>query len=307
MRSQRAGNSKRGSGQSRSRPITTERAARSRRSPTRIEDRPADRAGESNRIEISPSKRVVFGRRPVVETIRAGRSIDWLYVSPAADKPGDLREIVVEARKRLIDVEQLPKHVLNRLAGGSNHQGVVAVLDEFPYCDLFDIVPAGQGEPSILLALDSIQDPHNFGSLTRTAEAIGIDGVVIPKHRNVAVTPGAVRASAGAVEHLKVARVTNLARSLRQLKESGYWIIGLSEAGDQVYDRIKYPERVVMVIGSEGSGLSPVISRECDFLVRVPMAGRIRSLNAAVAGSIVLYHLFRQLTPPESGGGEGET
>ena len=238
--------------------------------------------------------------------MRAGRTIDWLYASLAADKPGDLREIVVEARKRLIDVQQVPKHVLNRLAGGSNHQGVVAVLDEFPFSDLFEIVPAGQGKSSILLALDSIQDPQNFGSLTRTAEAIGVDGVVIPRHRNVAVTPGAVRASAGAIEHLKVARVTNLARSLRQLKESGYWVVGLSEAGEQVYDRLDYAERVVVVIGSEGKGLSPVVSRECDFLVRVPMAGRIGSLNAAVAGSIVLYHLFRQREGPEPSGGQGE-
>lgn len=246
----------------------------------------------------------MFGRRPVAETMRAGRLIDWLYVSLAADKPGDLRELAVDARKRLIDVQQVPKHVLNRLAGGSNHQGVVAVLDEFPYCDLFDLVPAGKGNSSLILALDSVQDPQNFGSLVRTAEAVGIGGVVIPKHRNVGVTPGAVRASAGAIEHLKVARVTNLARSLRLLKESGFWIVGLSEAGKQVYDRIEYPERVVVVIGSEGSGLSQVVSRECDFLVRVPMAGRIRSLNAAVAGSIVLYHLFRQPHAPESTGGE---
>lgn len=300
----RAEYSKRTAGPSRSRPVTPDRSARSRRSPTQFGDQPADRTSESNRIEISPSKRVVFGRRPVAETIRAGRLIDWLYVSLAADKPGDLRELVVDARKRLIDVQQVPKHVLNRLAGGSNHQGVVAVLDEFPYCDLFDLVPAGKGNSSLLLALDSVQDPQNFGSLVRTAEAVGIDGVVIPKHRNVGVTPGAVRASAGAIEHLKVARVTNLARSLRQLKESGYWIVGLSEAGKQVYDRIEYPERVVVVIGSEGSGLSQVVSRECDFLVRVPMAGRIRSLNAAVAGSIVLYHLFRQPHAPESTGGE---
>ena len=282
------------------------RPDRSRRLAPGPEDRPHDRTGTSNAIEIPSSKRVIFSRRPVIEAMRAGRSIDWLYVSLTADKSGDLREIVVEARKRLIEVEQVPKHVLNRLAGGSNHQGVVAVLDEFPYCDLLEIVPAHPDSPSILLALDSIQDPQNFGSLTRTAEAIGVDGVVIPKHRNVAVTPGAVRASAGAVEHLKVARVTNLARSLRQLKESGYWVVGLSEAGEQIYDRFDYPKRVVTVIGSEGSGLSSVISRECDFLVRVPMAGRIGSLNAAVAGSIVLYHLFRQRPPPESRSGQGQ-
>ena len=280
---------------------------RRRHPPTRPGEFAVDRTGGSNSIEIPPSKRVISGRRPVAEAMRAGRSVDWLYVSLVADKPGDLREIIVEARKHLIDVEQVPKHVLNRLAGGSNHQGVVAVLDEFPYCDLFDIVPARSDRSSILLALDSVQDPHNFGSLTRTAEAIGVDGVIIPKHRNVAVTPGAVRASAGAIEHLKVARVTNLARSLRQLKESGYWVVGLSEAGEQVYDRVDYPKRVVTVIGSEGSGLSPVISRECDFLVRVPMAGRIASLNAAVAGSIVLYHLFRQRPSPEPRGGPGET
>ena len=279
--------------------MTINQPNRRRRPPIKSEDRPVDQTGRSSPIEIPPSKRVIFGRRPVVEAMRAGRTIDWLYVSLAANRHDELREIVVEARKRLTDVEQVPKHVLNRLAGGSNHQGVVAVLDEFPYCDLFEIVPAGPGLASTLLALDSIQDPHNFGSLARTAEAVGIDGVVIPKHRNVAVTPGAVRASAGAVEHLKVARVTNLARSLRQLKKSGYWIVGLSEAGEQVYDRVDYPKRVVMVIGSEGSGLSPVVSREGDFLVRVPMAGRIGSLNAAVAGSIVLYHLFRQRNPPE--------
>ena len=172
------------------------RPDRSRRLAPGPEDRPHDRTGTSNDIEIPSSKRVIFGRRPVIEAMRAGRSIDWLYVSLTADKSGDVREVVVEARKRLVEVEQVPKHVLNRLAGGSNHQGVVAVLDEFPYCDLLEIVPAHPDSPSILLALDSIQDPQNFGSLTRTAEAIGVDGVIIPKHRNVAVTPGAVRASA---------------------------------------------------------------------------------------------------------------
>ncbi len=279
---------------------------RRRQPSTKTADAPNDQRGGSSPIGIPPSKRVIFGRRPVAEAMRAGRSIDWLYVSLAANSNDDLRQLIVEARKLLTEVEQVPKHVLNRLAGGSNHQGVVAVLDEFPFSDLFEIVPAGQGKSSILLALDSIQDPQNFGSLTRTAEAIGVDGVVIPKHRNVAVTPGAVRASAGAIEHLKVARVTNLARSLRQLKDSGYWVVGLSEAGEQVYDRVDYAGRVVVVIGSEGKGLSPVVSRECDFLVRVPMAGRIASLNAAVAGSIVLYHLFRQRNAPEPWDGKEE-
>lgn len=244
--------------------------------------------------EISGSRRLIFGRRPVIEAMRAGRSIDRLYSLLNAEKPGDLHEIVARARERTIEVELVPKHVINRLAGGSNHQGVVAVLEEFPYSALFDILPDRIDTPSILLALDSIQDPHNFGSLTRTAEAIGIDGVLVPKHRSVGVTPGAVRASAGAVEHLKVARVTNLPRSLRKLKTSGYWIVGLNEAGEHLYDEVDYADRIVMVVGSEGRGLSQVVSRECDMVVRLPMAGRVRSLNAAVAGSIVLYQLFRK-------------
>jgi 23S rRNA (guanosine2251-2'-O)-methyltransferase len=181
---------------------------------------------------------------------------------------------------------------------GDHHQGVVAEADSFPYVHLDDLLASAQdsaARPPLLLALDSLQDPQNFGTLLRTALAVGVHGVVIPEHRAVAVTPAVSNASAGAVEHLDVARVTNLARSLQHVQSRGLWVLGLSMEAVQSYWAADLSGPLLLVVGSEGPGLSRLVRETCDLLIHIPMQPRsIQSLNASVAGSLVLYEAFRQ-------------
>lgn len=217
----------------------------------------------------------LYGRNSVTEALRAGR-----------------RRVhrVLTARDLNLNVasERVDRHRLDALVN-ANHQGIVAEADPFPYSALDELTP------SLLLALDSLQDPQNFGTLLRTALAVGVDGVLIPEHRAVGITPAVSNASAGAVEHLKVARVTNLTRALRQLKQRGMWVYGLSASADQPYWSTDLTGPLALVVGSEGEGLSRLVRETCDLLLSIPMQpGSIDSLNAATAGSLVLYEAFRQ-------------
>ncbi len=203
---------------------------------------------------------------------------------------------VALARDRRVRIEFVDRHRLDQQVGG-HHQGVVAEAEPFGYVHLDDLLAlAGErDEPPLLLALDSLQDPQNFGSLLRTALAVGAHGVIIPEHRAVGVTPAVSNASAGAVEHLQVAQVTNLARSLNALKQRDVWVHGLAVDAAQPYWSTDLSGPLVLVVGSEGSGLSRIVRESCDALVSIPMAvGSVQSLNASVAGSLVLYDAYRQ-------------
>jgi 23S rRNA (guanosine2251-2'-O)-methyltransferase len=177
-----------------------------------------------------------------------------------------------------------------------SHQGVVAEMSEFRYADVDEILARAiqRDEYPLVLALDRIQDVHNLGALIRTAEAVGAHGVIIPQRRAAGVTPAVYKSSAGAVAHLLVARVTNLVRTLKQLQEAGLWIVGLDVGADRDYDEVDWAMPLCLVVGSEGEGLGRLVRETCDFLVRLPMRGRVESLNAAVAGSIVLYTAWRR-------------
>lgn len=190
-------------------------------------------------------------------------------------------------------VDVLPRERLDRLAQGAHHQGVVAEAEPFPYARVDDLLVA---EAPFLLVLDSLQDPQNFGSLIRTAQACGVDGLIIPEHRAVGVTPAVCNASAGAVEHLRVARVTNLSRALESLEARNVWTYGLAvEAATPYFETDFTGSGVALVVGSEGAGLSRLVRETCDALVSIPMApGAVQSLNASVAGSLALYEAFRQ-------------
>jgi 23S rRNA (guanosine2251-2'-O)-methyltransferase len=179
------------------------------------------------------------------------------------------------------------------MAEGANHQGVIAEAAAFCYMDLNDLLAAQHDTPAIFLVLDHLSDPQNLGTLLRTAEAIGAHGVVIPRERSASITPAVEKASAGAVEHLPIAQVVNLPRALDTMKERGIWIFGLDASATEHYDRVDYDRPVALVVGSEGRGLSRLAREHCDFLVKLPMRGKVASLNAAVAGSIVLYHVWR--------------
>lgn len=239
---------------------------------------------------------LIWGRNPIVEALRAGNDVDKLYVAAGIGEVLVIEEIKRRAKAAHVPIQQIDRRALDRMTDGAVHQGVVAEVADFAYVTLDDLLAraAAANEPPLLLLLDSIQDPHNLGALIRTAEAIGVHGVVIPKHRAAGITPTVVKASAGAVEHLPVAQVTNLGRAIDDLKKQGVWIAGLDAAGTKAYDEIDWAGPFAIVVGAEGAGIGRIIAERCDFLVRLPMRGHVDSLNAAVAGSIVLYHAWRK-------------
>jgi 23S rRNA (guanosine2251-2'-O)-methyltransferase len=238
----------------------------------------------------------VFGVNPVVEILRA--SPDKVAEIVLADGPlrSILQSIDAEARRLGVKVTYANQKILNRLAANDKHQGVVAKVAPYAYSPLSDLFldDAAVASADWILILDGVTDPRNFGALLRTAEAVGIRRVVIPKDRSVDVTPTVAKVSAGAVHHLKVYRVTNLRRAMVTLKEHGYWLVGLDDhAPEQIYDRV-YQDRLGIVLGSEGRGIRPLILRECDYRVSIPMLGKVSSLNVAVAGAVFLYEILRQ-------------
>jgi 23S rRNA (guanosine2251-2'-O)-methyltransferase len=237
---------------------------------------------------------LLYGRNSVLEALRARRRRIRRVL--AASGAHGLEALLEEARRGRVTVETVDRRRLDQLAG-AHHQGVVAEAEPLPYVHLEDLLAAAQlrTEPPFLLALDSLQDPQNFGTLLRTAVAVGVQGVLLPERRAVGVTPAVSNASAGAVEHLRVACVTNLVRSLEQLKARGVWVYGLAVDAAQRYWDTDLSGPLALVVGSEGSGLGRLVREACDGLVHIPMLpGSIGSLNASVAGSLVLYEAFRQ-------------
>jgi len=236
---------------------------------------------------------VLAGRNSVREALLAGRRrIDSLFVAEGASDRGVLGEILDLCDSRGIPVRRVPRADLYGLAETVEHQGVVAQVSPYPYSQVSDIleVVRARNEPALLLALDSLQDPQNLGALIRTAEAVGVHGVLVPSRRTAKATTAVSRASAGAMEHLNVALVTNLVRALETLKAEGLWVVGVAnDPSAQDYRQVDMSMPVVVVVGSEGQGMRRLVREACDELVRLPMRGQVTSLNVAVAGSVVLY------------------
>ena len=251
---------------------------------------------------------VVYGIHSVSEALRSrAQRID--YVAIARERhDAKLQRIIDDCRASGISVRFLPRPQLDRTARTANHQGVVAVTAAKQYSDLEALIENKRGQYSLIVVLDGVQDPHNLGAVIRTAEAAGADGVVIPERRAVGVTGTVAKASAGASEYLPIARVTNIARTLEELKAANIWIVGLDERAPQSYDQIDYKMNCALVLGAEGSGLHDLVRKKCDFLVSLPMLGRVPSLNVSVAAGIVLYEILRQRTsslPRRRGDTEG--
>jgi 23S rRNA (guanosine2251-2'-O)-methyltransferase len=244
---------------------------------------------------------IIFGRRVVSEALRAGRTVRRVYLGSKPGPESPLAEIERLARRAHIPVQVLERRALDRLVGPTGghqaqHQNVVAEVLDYEYVEVDDLLAVAheRNEKPLLLALDQLQDPQNLGSLIRTAEACGVHGVILPRHRAVGVTPAVEKASAGAIEHLKVAEVHNLNRLADDLKKQGIWIVGLDADGDTPLEKLDASMPLCVVVGSEGKGISRLLREKCDFVVTLPMRGQVASLNAAVAGSIVLYDLFRR-------------
>jgi 23S rRNA (guanosine2251-2'-O)-methyltransferase len=241
---------------------------------------------------------MIYGRQPVRELLRAGRrDIHSLSLLQTRKPAPELAEIESLARQAGLPVDFVPRQKLDQLTGDQNHQGVAAEAAAYPTVDFSDLIAGAKqkGASAFILILDHIQDPQNLGSLLRTAEGIGVDGVILPSDRAVSVTPAAVRASAGAAEWMRVAVVTNLVRSMKDLQQAGFWLTGL-EALEEAKSPggIDFNGPVGLVIGSEGSGMGRLVRETCDFLLKLPMSGHITSYNAGVAGAMAMYEVVRQ-------------
>lgn len=238
---------------------------------------------------------VLVGRNAVTEALKSGRGINKLWIA-SGDREGSVSEIAALAKERGIVVQYVERAKIEALAGGHRHQGVLAYVAPVPYAELDDILKAAEekGEAPFLVLLDELEDPHNLGALLRTADATGVHGILIPKRRSVSLNATVAKTSAGAVEYVPVARIGNIAQTLKKLKEKGFWVAGADMDGEKAYYEADLTGPLVLVVGSEGRGMSRLTKEACDFIVSMPMVGRINSLNASVAGSILMYESMRQ-------------
>lgn len=240
---------------------------------------------------------IISGRNPVIEALKAGRPIEKIFILRGSHgKPvGIIKSL---ARKNNVVVTEVDKQKFKELTGSDAAQGVAALAGVKEYADLDDILARiaseSRDEKPFILILDEITDPHNTGALIRTAECAGVDAIVLPKHHSASLTETVLKTSAGAVEHIPVARVTNIAGTLDRLKDDGYWIIGTDGSAENRYDGIDYTSPIALIIGAEGKGMRRLVKEKCDFLVRIPVKGKIQSLNASVAGGVVMYEVVRQ-------------
>ena len=236
---------------------------------------------------------LVVGRNAVRELLRSGRSVDKLFVKSGV-REGSLTVIVAEAIKAKIPVVEVTQEKLEALAQGTNHQGVVAMAAEKEYTDVDGIlaIAAERGETPLIVIADGIEDPHNMGALIRCAECAGAHGIIIPKRRSVGITPTVAKSSAGAIEHMAIAKVTNISATIDELKKKGLWIFA-SEAGGAAYYETDFNTPAAIIFGSEGFGVGRAIKEKCDVIVSIPMYGKVNSLNVSTAASVVLCHAAR--------------
>jgi 23S rRNA (guanosine2251-2'-O)-methyltransferase len=237
---------------------------------------------------------VIFGIHAVEEAL-AARGRGFEYVAVASGRGDErIQRLISLCRAAGVPVRPMPRDQLTRLARAANHQGVVAITAEKRYDDVEELIAQRRGQHAFLVVLDGIEDPHNLGAIIRTAEGAGADGIVIPERRAVGVTATVAKAAAGASEYLPIARVTNLGRAMEELKARNIWTVGLDERGDKSYDQLDYKMDCALVLGAEGRGLHEQIRKKCDFLVSIPMLGKVPSLNVSVAAAIVMYEVARQ-------------
>lgn len=241
------------------------------------------------------SGEIIFGRNSVAEALKSGRSINKVLIAKGP-RQGSVKEIIGDARGMGLVVQEVEPAKLDELAGGQRHQGVVALASPVSYVEVEDILAIAQAknEPPFIVLLDELEDPHNVGAILRTADAAGVHGVLLPKRRSCPISGTVAKTSAGAVEYVPVARIGNINQTLKQLKAAGLWVVGADMDGAKEYYETDLKGPMVVVIGSEGKGIGRLTKEQCDFLVRIPMKGKINSLNASVACSLLLYEILRQ-------------
>ncbi len=236
----------------------------------------------------------VEGRNAVLELLESGRDINKILVANG-EKHGSIHKILAIAKERKIIVTEMERNKLNQIAQTPNNQGVIAIVPPYNYCEIDDILEEAKrkNEMPFILILDGIEDPHNLGSIIRTAETAGVHGIIIPKRRAASVNSTVSKVSAGAVEYMKIARVNNINETIRYLKEQDVWICGTDMDTNTIYTKQDYKMPIAIVIGSEGFGMSRLVKENCDFLVKIPMKGKITSLNASVSAGIIMYEVVK--------------
>ncbi len=238
----------------------------------------------------------LFGRNPVLELLRAeGRRVEEIAILAAGRGPA-LQDLLALARSRNVRVSYRTRDQLTAMAGTPHHQGVVARVAEASYASLGEVlsIPAARGEPAFFLVLDRVQDPRNLGAVLRTAEATGVHGLILPRHQSVGLTPAVAKSAMGAVEHLAVARETNIVQVLETLKKESLWVMGAAEQGGKAPWSVDLAVPLCLVLGGEGEGLRPLVARSCDDLLTLPMRGKIGSLNVSAAAAALCYEVLRQ-------------
>lgn len=270
--------------------------ARDGRKPQKHARRPYEEPKEVvEAVEVEQKdKEMIAGKNPVLEALRATRDINKIWVAEGVKKAG-IAELLELAKERGIVVQFVPKQKVDGLTS-ENHQGVVASVAAYNYAELNDIfaIAEERGEDPFILILDELEDPHNLGSIMRTADAVGAHGIIIPKRRSVALTAVVAKASTGAIEYIPTVRVVNLSQVVDELKERGVWIAGTDAKGAQDYRQMDATLPLAVIIGSEGKGMSRVLKEKCDFLYNLPMVGHVTSLNASVAASLLMYEVYRK-------------
>lgn len=236
---------------------------------------------------------IIAGRNPVMEAIRSGREIDRLLVAHG-QTGGSVQAIIAKCAERKILIKEVSSSKLDYMTGGANHQGVAVIIAEQEYCEVSDILALAEerGEKPFIIICDEIEDPHNLGAIIRTAEAAGVHGIIISKRRSASLNVTVAKSACGALEYMKVARVTNIANTIDELKEKGIWVFGADMDGDD-YSKTDFDCPCALVIGNEGRGIGQLVEKKCDAIVSLPMLGKINSLNASVAAGILMYAVVK--------------
>lgn len=257
--------------------------------------RRADRFAERPTAPVEEVEGQLEGRNAIQEALNSGRTIDKVFVA-TGDTDRALQRLTAQVKERGAVVVSVDRRKLDAMSSTHAHQGIIALAAAHEYCSVDDLLEeaASRGEAPLLVICDELSDPHNLGAILRSAECAGAHGVIIPKRRSVGLTATVAKASAGAVEYMKVARVTNISAAIAQLKEKGVWVYGTAAEGSIPMHQADLASPTAIVIGSEGDGISPLVRKNCDVMIHIPMKGRISSLNASAAASILLYEALRQ-------------
>lgn len=247
---------------------------------------------EANQIEERED--VVIGRNSVIEALKGERTIETLYIANSKLE-GSINTIVSIAKEKRIVIKEVDKRKLDSMCDGATHQGVIAKVTPYKYSEVSDILALAEerGESPFIVILDEVEDPHNLGSIVRTAELFGVHGIIIPKRRSASVSATVYKSSVGAIEHVKIAKVTNLNATIEELKEKGIWVYGADIRAEEYSYQVDFSGPCAIIIGNEGRGISKLTVQKCDKLIKIPMVGKINSLNASVAGGIIMYEVLK--------------